>query len=387
MSVGSMCTCPQITVADLGAHHDAAAALLQVGPNWTRPVLPKDPKDEQLQVQGFKRVGGKVTPGRAVSGAMEDELAGKICSHVNVDTMSPQAWTGEGGGGGCPFPTNNLLTVMLNTSHNFRISDPLRALLATYNMLLTLLPKQPSVVQVFDTLTNPSSSCHGFYTCSGQLLFCGARIQINIMCCLDDLKVLHVGVKPSADASAAPAQPLGEDTVQTATDQEAAGADTTTGRQVGDASVDEKKPHEGPNVTEPGKAADQGMSEAGDAAVGVALTGDQPVQLDSATTNAVPSSTVAAAESAGNLPVEAPSDPEAGIEKQQAVSATVDEAAGDQIVPAGAQSGAVTESAKSEAVSGVAETKAEGGAASRDAVLAESQVQQDIAVPMDQDRT
>lgn len=67
----------------MGGRQDAAAALLQVGPNWTRPVLPKDPKDEQLQGQGYKRVGGKVTPGRAVSGAMEDELAGKICGQYN----------------------------------------------------------------------------------------------------------------------------------------------------------------------------------------------------------------------------------------------------------------------------------------------------------------
>lgn len=208
------------------------------------------------------------------------------------------------------------------------------------------------------------------------------------MWCFGDLKVLHAGVKPAADASTAPAQPLGEDTVQAATDHGAAGADTTIGRQVDDASVDGKKPQEGQTVIEPQKAADQGMSEAGDAAVGVALTGEQPAKPESATTDAVPSLTVAAAEPAGKLPVQATSDPEAGIEKQQpAVSPSADAATGDQSLTAGAQSGAVIEAAKSEAVSGVAETKAQGGATSRDAVLAESQAQQDIAVPMDQDRT
>lgn len=260
-------------------------------------------------------------------------------------------------------------------------------------MLSALLPKQVPVVVVCAGLRRPdqpivvmSQGQPGQDTWSGQLLFCGARMPINNKCCLDDLKVLLAGVKPTADASTAPPQPLGEDPVQTATDPEAAGADTTAGRQVSDVSVDGKKPQEGPNVTEPGKAADQDMSEAGDAAVGVALTGDQPAELDSTTTDAAP--TVAAAESAGNLPVQAPSDPEAGIEKQQpAVSATADGAADDQSLTAGSQSGALAESAKSEAVGGVAETKAHGGAASKDAVLAESQAQQDIAVPMDQDRT
>lgn len=196
---------------------------------------------------------------------------------------------------------------------------------------------------------------------------------------------LLAGVKPSGDTSTAPAQPLGEDTVQTATDREAGGADTTTGRQIDDASVDEKNIQEGSKATEPGKAADQGMSEAGDAAVAVALTGDEPAKLDSTTTDAVP--TGAAAEPAGKLPVQATSEPEPAIEQQQpAVSATADEATGDQSLTAGAQSRAVTEAAKSEAVSGVTETKAEGGAAGKDAVLAESQATQDIAVPMDQDR-
>lgn len=58
---------------------DAAAALCQVGPEWKSPVIPKTKSDDrQQQQQDPKKIGGKVTPGRAVSGVMEDELAGKV---------------------------------------------------------------------------------------------------------------------------------------------------------------------------------------------------------------------------------------------------------------------------------------------------------------------
>ena len=105
--------------ANLGARQDARLLLLlQAGPNWTRPVLPKDPKDDQLQGQGHKRVGGKVTPGRAVSGAMEDELAGKMCTYVEVNTLSHQqrrrGCLGGGGGGHIFFKTKNT-----NVDNNF----------------------------------------------------------------------------------------------------------------------------------------------------------------------------------------------------------------------------------------------------------------------------
>ena len=79
---------------------DAAAVLAQVPPNWKRPVLPKPKNDDrQQQQQDSKKIGGKATPGRAVSGVMEDELAGKTCGYIIIDTLSGQSWTGEGRNG------------------------------------------------------------------------------------------------------------------------------------------------------------------------------------------------------------------------------------------------------------------------------------------------
>ena len=77
-----------------------AAALFQVGPNWTCPVIPKPKSDErQQQQQDSRKVSGKVTPGRAVSGAMEDELAGKTCGYVIIDRLSHRQVRGGQGRG------------------------------------------------------------------------------------------------------------------------------------------------------------------------------------------------------------------------------------------------------------------------------------------------
>ena len=72
------------------------AALFQVGPNWIRPLLPKPKSDDRQQQQQDLKKGGKVTPGRAVSGAMEDELAGKTCGHVIIADNHGQPWGGWG---------------------------------------------------------------------------------------------------------------------------------------------------------------------------------------------------------------------------------------------------------------------------------------------------
>ena len=186
----------------------------------------------------------------------------------------------------------------------------------------------------------------------------------------DDLKMLCTGVKPSADANMTQAQPLGEDILQIANDQAAGGADTKTGKEADGPSVDRENTHEDPDVTKPETAADHDTSEAGDAALGVALPGDQPTKPDPATADddpAVPSLTVAAAAaaSAGKLSAQATLDSLAGTVEPSA-PATTSEFAAEQSLPAGPES---------------------HHAASKDAVEAESNAQQDVAVPMDEDKT
>ena len=209
--------------------------------------------------------------------------------------------------------------------------------------------------------------------------------------------MVRTGVKPSADASITQSQPLGEDILQIATDQAAGGADTKTGKEADGPSVNRDTTHEDPGVTKPETAADQGTSEAGDAALGVILPGDQPTKPDPATADdnpAMPSG--AAAASAGKLSAQATSDSEAGtVEQQPSTPATRSEVAAEQSLPAGpklgaepegAKSATVTEAFASETVDGVAEIKSERDVASKDAVQAESHGQQDVAVPMDEDK-
>ena len=208
---------------------------------------------------------------------------------------------------------------------------------------------------------------------------------------------MHTGVKPSADASMTQAQPLGEDTLHIATDQEAGADDTNTGKVVDDPSVDRENRAETPNATNSETAADEGTSEAGKAAPSVALPDDQPAKPDPATADddrTVPSPTIAPAGSTRELSAQATFDHEAGTVKHQpSTSAIIGEAASEQSLPAGAKSGAGIEAVKSATASeavkletGVSEITSEHDAASKDAGQAESNTQQDAAVAMDEDR-
>lgn len=207
--------------------------------------------------------------------------------------------------------------------------------------------------------------------------------------------MLHTGVKPSADASMTQAQPLGEDTLQIATGQDAGVDNINTGQVVDGPCVDRENTQETSNAIK-SETADEATAEAGDAAPSVALPGDQPAKPNPSTAHnnpTVPLSTQAAAEPAGELAAPANPDPEADTVKQQPSGpAIAGEAASEQSLPAGAMSGAGTETTKSATASTAVKFETEVPEikehdASKDAVQAESNTQQDAAVLMDEDRT
>ena len=203
--------------------------------------------------------------------------------------------------------------------------------------------------------------------------------------------MLRAGVKPSADVSMTQAQPVGEHTLQVATDPEAGAADSKPGKEVDGPPVHRKSMPTVPDVTKPETAADQSTTEAGDVASSVALPGDQPADSDLATADddpTVPSPTDAPAGSAGKLSAQANSDPEAGTVMQRpSVPAITGEAAVERSLQAGARSEAAIEAAKSAAVNEAvnsetaAEIRSEHDAVSKDAV---EHTQQDAVVLMDE---
>ena len=202
--------------------------------------------------------------------------------------------------------------------------------------------------------------------------------------------ILHTGVKPSADASMAQAQPSGEDTVQAAPGQEAGVASADTGKELVGLSVERNNTQENADVAKSQDVDPQGTSVAGGAADGVPMTEDQTAKPDPATADAEPyrpSSHAAAAddyEAAGTLPAQATSDP-GPAEQQPATSAIPAEAAAKQRLLAGTKSEAASEPAKNDAGTEVSEITAQADEASKNAAQAHLQAQNDVTVPMDED--
>lgn len=291
-------------------------------------------------------------PGRAVSGTIEEELAGKDCDSI-CGTSCHISWK-----------------FVMASEHMFMKCDQVISVCGILGYCIWILcldyQQAPSIAGdhrfIPRMLFMPKLLGHKFWA-----VLLGRYRHIVSTC-------LHTGVKPSADASMPQA---GEDAVQPASEQEAGVPHVAAGDEVGSLAVDIKSTQGGTDVTNPQDAADQGIPEAGDAANGVALSDHQTATPEPASAGADPVSTAAAAvEAASELPTQAAYS--GAMEQEPAVPVVPVEAADGHQSSAGSEAVAVGKGHKA---------KAHVDAANKHACSTDVPVPSDVAVPMDEDVT
>lgn len=346
-----------IVIADLAlaskgaSHGECHAASCQVGPSWKRPEVPNDDEAQK----GPKRPCVRPAPGRAVSGTIEEELAGKDCDSI-CGTSCHISWQ-----------------FVMASERMFMKCDQVISVcgILGYCIWILRLDYQQASSIAGDSQVHATHAVHAKLLGHKFWAVLLGRSRHIVSTCL------HTGVKPSADASMPQA---GEDTVQPASEQEAGVPHVAAGDEVGSLAVDIKSTQGGTDMTNPQDAADQGIPEAGDAANGVALSDHQTATPEPASAGADPVSTATAAvEAASELPTQAASNSGA-MEQELAVPVVPVEAADGHQSSAGSEAVAVGKGPKAKALLHV-------DAANKHASLIDVPIQSDVAVPMDEDVT